>query len=124
MDYDTSVNIPRTNKRIILQLSSWKGGSALVEVDRKRAGVIAWAPYELDLTEFLSPGNHTIRITVAGTPKNLFGPFHDPARTRNTAWPHLWGRFPEQGPPRGNRYDTEEYGLFKSMRLLLRDNVD
>ncbi|MGA9363492.1 MAG: glycosyl hydrolase [Bacteroidota bacterium] len=124
MDYDTTVTIPRTKKRIIIKLPSWKGGSASVEVDGKRAGVIAWAPYELDLTEFLSPGRHALRITVSGTPKNLFGPFHDPARSRNTAWPHLWSRFPQHGPPKGTQYDTEDYGLFKPMRLLLRDNVD
>jgi len=119
--YDSTVNIPRTDKRIILQLPSWKGGSAAVEVDGKRAGSIAWAPYELDLTEFLSPGNHVLRIAVAGTPKNLFGPFHDPARSRNTAWPQLWSKFPEHGPPPGRKYDLEEYGLLKPTRLILRE---
>jgi hypothetical protein len=118
--YDTTVKIPQTDKRIILQLASWKGGSASVEVDGKQAGSVAWLPYELDLTSFLSPGSHTIKITVAGTPKNLFGPFHDPFRPRNTAWPHLWSRFQKQGPPSGRKYDVEEYGLFHAPRIILR----
>jgi hypothetical protein len=119
--YDTTVKIPRTDKRTILQLASWKGGSASVEVDGRRTGFIAWSPYELDLTDFLPQGSHTVRITIAGTPKNLFGPFHDPGRSRNSAWPHLWSRFPEHGPPAGGKYDVEEYGLFHAPHIILRD---
>jgi len=121
MDYNATVNIPLTDKRIILQLPSWKGGSASVEIDEKRAGSIAWAPYELDLTEFLSPGRHALRITVAGTPRNLFGPFHDPARSRNSAWPQMWSRFPRVGPPLGRSYDAERYGLLQTPRLIIRE---
>jgi hypothetical protein len=122
VSYDTAVSLPPTDKRIMLQFPSWKGGSATVEVDGKRVGFIAWMPFELDVTEFLSPGKHDIRVTVAGVPKNLFGPFHDPARSRNTAWPTMWSRFPEHGPPPGEKYDVEAYGLFNPVRLLLRDS--
>ncbi len=119
--YDTNINVPPTDKRIIVQLPSWKGGSATVQVDGKRVGSIAWLPYELDITNFISSGEHTLRVTVAGTPKNLFGPFHDPARSRNSAWPVMWSRFPEKGPPPGKKYDLEKYGLFKPVRVLLRE---
>jgi len=127
--YDAVVKVPKMNGRIYLQLPSWKGGSASIDVDGRRVGAIAWPPYELELTEYLSPGQvalpserseHRIRITVAGTPKNLFGPFHDPHRSRNTAWPQMWSRFPSAGPPPGKDYDVERYGLFQMARLVVR----
>jgi hypothetical protein len=119
--YDAVVKISKAKGRIYLQLPSWKGGSASVQVDGKRIGLIAWKPYELDLTDSLTAGDHRIRVTINGTPKNLFGPFHDPARSRNTAWPTMWSRFPEHRPPPGEKYDTEDYGIFKAVRLLITE---
>jgi hypothetical protein len=120
VNYEAEVDVSSTDKRILLQLTDWSGSASTVLVDGRRVGFIAWPPYECDLTEVLSPGSHRLVVSVAGTPKNIFGPFHNPARPRNTAWPEMWSIFPETGPPPGKDYDVIEYGVFEPMRLVLR----
>jgi hypothetical protein len=47
---------------------------------------------------------------VVSTPRNLFGPYHNPARIRMKAWPAAWAEFPEHQPS-GSAYDFVDYGL-------------
>jgi hypothetical protein len=48
-------------------------------------------------------------LRVIGTPKNLFGPFHDPNKNRKITGQWLNG--PAYGPIAGKDYDLLDYGI-------------
>jgi hypothetical protein len=87
-----------------------------VLVDGKPAGYIAYPPWECDVTEWITPGDNTIDVVVIGTLKNTLGPHHA-GQLRGAAWPHMFQRGPETGPPAGTQYDTIGYGLFEPFEL-------
>ncbi len=97
-------------------LPSWHGSVAKVIVNGELAGYIAYRPWECDVTERIKPGENTIDVVVIGTLKNTLGPHHA-GRLRGAAWPHMFQRGPETGPPPGNSYDTIGYGLFEPFLL-------
>ena len=47
-----------------------------VTVNGRPAGDVAWAPYVLDITEFLTGGTNTIELRVASSLRNMLGPHH------------------------------------------------
>ena len=80
------------------------------------AGYIFCPPYELDVTELLKPGESTIEVVVIGTLKNTLGPHHGNPPL-GTAWPAMWHKAPNPGPPPGKDYSSVGYGLFEPFDL-------
>jgi len=110
---------PGPNERYIVRLGSWRGASAEVLVGGRPAGVIAFAPYELDITGALAAGPNEVSVVVCGTLKNTLGPFHnDPPLGR--AWPGSFQRAAKGGPPPGREYSVVDYGLFEDFKLERR----
>jgi hypothetical protein len=83
---------------------------AEVLLDGKRIEVIGWEPHVCEFPA--TSGRHTIAVRVVSTPRNLFGPFHDPTKPRMLGWPSGWTKFPEHQPA-GSEYDVVDYGLFE-----------
>jgi len=102
-------------QRWVVHLPDWDGTVAQVLVDGNPAGLIGWPPYELDITDYVSPGRHEITVVVTGSLKNLLGPHH--ARPRGAAWPGNFESAPRQQPP-GKDYDVFEYGLFEPFQVI------
>ena len=67
----------------------------------------------------VSPGAHHIAVRVAGTPHNVFGPFHDPRPVPPVLWPGHWILFADKKQPPGAEYEVVDYGLFEAPRLSL-----
>ena len=42
-----------------------------VLVNGQRAGVRLWEPYEVEVTDYLTPGDNVLELRVANTPINL-----------------------------------------------------
>lgn len=61
---------PADGERVIVKADSFAGGLAKVN-----GQVLAWEPYEADVTEAVRNGED-IKITLVGTRRNLFGPLH------------------------------------------------
>ncbi|MCL2571388.1 MAG: hypothetical protein FWE11_03215 [Defluviitaleaceae bacterium] len=59
-----------------------------VDVDGKRAGIIAWAPYSLEIP--VSPGEHTVDITAFGNRINTFGSVHNCDKAHFFFGPESW----------------------------------
>ncbi len=114
--YRRKFNVPEPKGRYVVSLGAWRGSVAKVLVNGERAGYIAHAPWECDVTAQLKPGENTIEVVVIGTLKNTLGPHHAGA-LRGAAWPHMFQRGPETGPPPGAGYDTISYGLFEPFAL-------
>jgi hypothetical protein len=99
-----------------VQLPHWYGSVAEVIVNGKPAGYIAYQPWQCDVTPLVKRGTNKIEIVVIGTLKNTLGPHHA-GQTLGAAWPNMFHRGPEKGPPPGNQYHTVGYGLFKPFVL-------
>ncbi len=61
---------PKDGERVILKADKYAGG--LVKVCGK---VLAWEPYEADITDDIKAGKD-IEVTLVGTRRNTFGPLH------------------------------------------------
>lgn len=101
-----------------LKLGDWNGVAAEVTVNGGKAGLIAWPPYELDVTRFIKPGSNRVSVAVYGSLRNTLGPFHgDPPS--GAAWPASFQKAPTGGQPAGRDYKVVKYGLFRGMQLLV-----
>jgi hypothetical protein len=108
--YQTEIVVPNKSDRVRLELPEWQGSVAVILFDGQMVSTLGWQPYQ---TEFeASPGKHTVAIRIVSTPRNLLGPFHNPAKLRMRAWPAAWAEFPEHAPA-GSAYDVLDYGLMK-----------
>ncbi len=97
-------------------LPKWLGSVAKVSVNGKPAGYIDAPPWECDVTEQIKRGDNDIEVTVIGTLKNTLGPHHGNPPL-GSAWPGMFQRGPNPGPPPGEAYSTVGYGLFEPFVL-------
>jgi hypothetical protein len=67
----------------------------------------------------MTAGMNTIEVVVIGTLKNTLGPHHGNP-SLGTAWPSMFHRAPNPGPPPGNQYHNVGYGLLKPFELHKR----
>ena len=103
--------------RYRVSLARWYGSVARVAVNGKKAGYLAYPPWEIDVTDLLHAGENTVEVVVIGTLKNTLGPHHgDPAL--GTAWPAMFQKAPSPGPPAGGSYSTVGYGLMDPFALV------
>ncbi|MHC4462452.1 MAG: glycosyl hydrolase [Planctomycetota bacterium] len=119
LSYTQKFNIPQAKDRYIVSLPDWYGSVAKVVVNGKPAGYIYHQPWQCDVTELITFGVNTIEVVVIGTLKNTLGPHHGNPPL-GSAWPSMFHRAPETGPPAGGRYQTVGYGLFKPFELHKR----
>jgi hypothetical protein len=100
----------------VLDQADWAGSFLLVE----QAGAVVarrWEPpYRVRLD---ASRGQAITVRVVGLPKNLLGPWHDPARVRRRAWPSMWYGPTVSGEPQpGAAYDLLDLGLFAAPRWV------
>jgi len=98
-----------------VKLNNWKGSVSEVLVNGEPAGLIAFAPYELDVTDKMKKGSNEITVRVTGSLKNTFGVFFN----KNESW--IWGPFSwVQAPdhlPLASDYSFRDYGLFEPFEV-------
>jgi hypothetical protein len=99
-----------------VSLKNWNGSMAEVVVNGLPAGIIAWHPYELDITSLLKEGENEVAVKVCGSLKNTFGFFYH----ANNDWifgPHSWNEAPDKIPA-ASEYFLVDYGLYEPFDLL------
>lgn len=119
VSYTKNYSIKTKDKRHIVKLTDWRGTVAEIEVNKKIAGIIAYPPYELDITNQIKQGQNKISVEISGSLKNLLGPHHI-GPVRGTAWPASF-ESAHENMPAGSDYDFMEYGLFKDFVLIESD---
>jgi hypothetical protein len=102
--------------RYIVKLFDWYGSVSEVIVNNESAGIIAWSPNELDITDQVQVGDNEISVVISGTLKNLLGPHHI-GPVHGTAWPVSFASA-NKNLPSGNTYDLIDYGLFQDFKLI------
>lgn len=107
--------------RYVVELLDWYGSVAEVLINGRSAGFVAYQPWEIDVTDVIVPGLNRISLVVTGTLKNMLGPHHV-GTGLGAAWPNMFHRAPETGPPPGDKYHTIGYGLFKP--FVLKQTVE
>lgn len=116
VSYSQVFSIAEPKGRYVVSLPDWYGSVARSVVNGKQAGHIYYQPWEQDVTKFITPGDNTIEVTVIGTLRNTLGPHHG-SHELGSAWPSMFRKAPETGPPPGKDYQTIGYGLFKPFGL-------
>ena len=94
----------------------WYGSVAKVIVNDKRCGELVSQPWEVDVTDAGRSGENVVEVVVIGTLKNTLGPHHAGSQV-GSAWPGMFQKGPEHGPPPGSAYHTLGYGLFEPFLL-------
>jgi hypothetical protein len=108
--YEAGVEVPKRARSLRVSFPRWTGSVAEVLLDGKPVQVAGWQPYLGETPA--TPGRHVVGLRIVATPRNLFGPFHNPSKLRMMAWPGAWSEFPEHQPP-GGQYDQLDYGLLE-----------
>jgi hypothetical protein len=102
--------------RYLVELPKWHGSVAEIIVNGKSAGYVAYRPWQCDVTDQIKAGTNTVEVLVIGTLKNTLGPHHA-GTGLGSAWPGMFQKGPETGPPPGKDYHTVDYGLFEPFVL-------
>ena len=111
---DFQVSAPG-DRRFSVNLRDWKGTVAQVSVNGADAGVIAYPPYSLDVTDLVKEGENEISVRVTGSLRNLQGPHHNnpPAGIGGPwEWKNIFGPVPA-----GEKYSLFDYGLYGDISL-------
>jgi hypothetical protein len=108
----------RKNERVFLAVSKFAGVAVRVVVNGQSAGVIAWDPYEADITDLLSgKAGDEVQVEVIGHRRNSHGPLHHAEK-----WPR-WsgpGEFQEQGKLWKCDYNLVPCGLMQPLQVLVK----
>lgn len=115
--YNQDFKVSENDKcKFKVRLGKWNGSVAEVLVNGQKAGLISWQPYELDVTNFIKPGNNAIAVKITGSLKNTFGFFYK----KNDNWifgPSAWNYAPEKAPE-ASGYFLMDYGLMEPFELV------
>lgn len=114
ISYNKYYTIVDTSSRYTLQLKKWNGTLSEVYVNDHKVGIIAYKPYNFDLSPYLEKGNNKIEVRVIGSLKNLLGPHYN--RDKGIASPRHWNGVHSQDP--GNDYDLFDYGLMEDFIVI------
>lgn len=72
---------------LYLELDGFRACYACILVNGKEAGLVAWAPYKVDITGMMQQGENTIEIELTNSLRNLLGPYHRPKGEFGECWP-------------------------------------
>ncbi|WJH33463.1 glycosyl hydrolase [Paenibacillus sp. CC-CFT747] len=109
---------PEEGKRALLMLGEWSAVTIEIRVNGNTAGHVPWKAADgMDLASYLQPGLNRLDIEVTGSPRNMFGPFHDAQGHRITT---NWNSFRKEGSEYTPDYVLQPYGLFSQVKLIGR----
>ena len=116
VSYHQNFEIPKTGDEFKVKLNKWNGILAEVFVNDKKAGIISYPPYELNVSKFISEGKNSISVKVIGSLKNTFGYFYKD----NNRWingPGDWDTAPAKTAS-FEQYYFMDYGLNEPFSLI------
>jgi alpha-L-rhamnosidase len=116
VSYAEHFNVNNSGEQYKVKLNKWNGILTEVFVNNTKAGTIAYPPYELNISKFMTPGKNEVSVNVIGSLKNTFGYFYKD----NHRWingPGDWDTAPDK-TARMDQYLLMDYGLFEPFSLI------
>ena len=106
----------QNDKRYFVKLNDWNGTLVHILVNSKKVGIIGWKPFQLEITDYLNPGENSVEVVVTGSLKNQLGPHHNnPAHGLVTPWSFFFAPLHQ---PHGDQYDLLDYGLLSDYDII------
>lgn len=103
--------------KILLRPVEYKGALVNVQVNGKEAGIlIGKSNGDLDITKYLNKNENQITLSVAGSLRNLLGPFH---QTYTGCSRISWEDFRTEGKNYSPEYVVEPYGIMGQIVLAI-----
>jgi hypothetical protein len=116
VSYSHSLNVENLKGEYFVKLGKWEGSCAEIYVNNKKAGIIAWAPDELNISKYLHKGKNYIRVEVIGTLRNTLGPHH--ANSNGSCWPSMFQSVQKDFTLAGASYASNPYGLMEDFKVI------
>ncbi len=119
VSYGTTLR-PKLKKgeRLVVAIPAYRGVGVRLLVDGAEAGIVAWDPHELDITELVADRKSVeLRVEVLGHRRNSHGPHHFPEQ-----WPR-WtgpGQYVVHDKAWIDKYQLVPCGLMKPPQLQIR----
>ena len=63
-------------KRTFIKVNNWEGTAFGVSVNGSKLIPVGWAPYEVEVTDFIRDGENELEINIFGSRRNSHGPFY------------------------------------------------
>lgn len=105
IEYETEIEFNQAGEAELL-LSSYEGACCEVYIDNKSCGLIALAPYKINLGN-ISEGKHKIKICLFGNRENTFGNLHNTGKIKNGNY-----KWEELGDTLSYTYHLKRFGIF------------
>jgi len=107
----------RKGERLFVTVPEYRGTAARIMVNGTEAGIIAWEPNEVDITDLLDDSPADLRIEIISHRRNSHGPLH-----LTVKWPHWTGpdSFTSTGKMWTDNYQLVPCGLMAEPRLEMR----
>ncbi len=118
VSYTRKVNIDTPAGSYFVKAANWKGACLEVYVNKKKAGIISFAPFELDISKYIKTGLNEIKIIAVGTLRNTLGPHH--ASSNGSCWPSMFQSVQKGFTLAGESYVSNPYGLFEDFEVIQR----
>ncbi|MCE5205276.1 MAG: hypothetical protein LLF80_04115 [Porphyromonadaceae bacterium] len=113
--YSKTYSIDDTTRKYTIKLGKWNGTVCEVYVNSKKAGIIGFDPYTLDVTSYLKKGKNQIDVWVIGSLKNLWGPHYNKP-DQGKSGPFNWRNI--NAPISPSAYKMIDYGLSEDFELV------
>lgn len=105
-------------RRLWIEVPDYCGVGVRILVNGQSAGIIGWAPNEVEITDWIGKGRVELRIEILGHRRNSHGPLHYFEK-----WPDWTGpiHFVSSGNKWVDTYQLVPCGLMKAPRLIMRE---
>ena len=106
-------------QRLFVRVPEYDGVAVQVQANGESAGLIAWAPNEIDITDFVEGEQADIVLTVLGHRRNSHGPLH-----LNLGKPGSVGPYSFVRDDWTSDYKLVPCGLMKYQELILTSQTN
>ncbi len=105
--------IKKKKERVFIKIPDFNGTGVKIFVNDCNAGIIAWDPKEIDITDYLTGTKTQFRIQILGHRRNSHGPFHG-----GKQWFEWTG--PSQFLHKDDAYQLVPCGLMKAPEIIFK----
>ena len=109
------------SKRYVLACGQFQGTAIMATLNEQDLGCAPWEPYRFDITDVIVDGKNDIAITVLGSRRNSFGPFHMAQNDPHSVGPYSFVKHENDDVPWDDDIHVMPYGLMRAPVILAVD---